>query len=216
MTDSVSPAEKYCPDCQQTKPLSDFYPHRWKGKETYKSQCKPCFYLAAKRRADKIKQLRANQPFLLIVPQEKTCSVCQETKLIEAFKKDSSLSSGHKSICKKCHNASHKMRKASSDPIAIRASRRNSLLKCEYNLTPEQYDRMVEEQHGLCAVCKRPETRIDRRTGIIRCLSIDHDHKTGKVRRLLCATCNSALGLLGDDPVRIAALLKYIQQHTTQ
>ena len=55
---------------------------------------------------------------------------------------------------------------------------------------------MLEKQNGNCAICNKPE--FNTRGGIIRHLSIDHDHKTGKIRGLLCFKCNTKLGILED------------------
>jgi hypothetical protein len=52
-----------------------------------------------------------------------------------------------------------------------------------------------------------------KRKGVIAHLSVDHDHKTGKVRELLCAHCNTALGKLREDAAIAAAMLAYIQKH---
>lgn len=60
-----------------------------------------------------------------------------------------------------------------------------------YNLSPVTYRRMVEMQMGLCALCQRPPGK--------KGLGVDHDHTTGKVRALLCARCNMALGAFRDD-----------------
>lgn len=60
-----------------------------------------------------------------------------------------------------------------------------------YNLSPATYRRMVEAQAGLCYLCQQPPGR--------KGLGVDHDHKTGKVRSLLCARCNLGLGSLRDD-----------------
>lgn len=69
----------------------------------------------------------------------------------------------------------------------------NSRMKARYGITLAQFDKMVETQGGVCAVCGLPETIVARR------LSIDHNHKTGKVRALLCDRCNVFLGRAGDD-----------------
>jgi hypothetical protein len=60
-------------------------------------------------------------------------------------------------------------------------------LKRKYGITIAEYDRMFEEQNGVCAICGEP--RPEERT-----LHIDHDHQTGVIRGLLCFRCNNALG----------------------
>lgn len=69
-----------------------------------------------------------------------------------------------------------------------------------FGLTTEQYERMVEAQAGLCAICMLPETARTNGGEGVRQLSVDHDHRTGRVRKLLCNRCNTAIGSLGDDP----------------
>lgn len=63
-----------------------------------------------------------------------------------------------------------------------------------YEIQPDDYDRMYAVQSGRCAICRRA-------TGKSRRLSVDHDHSTGKVRGLLCRTCNTMLGHARDDPM---------------
>jgi hypothetical protein len=61
-----------------------------------------------------------------------------------------------------------------------------------YGLTPVEYDKMVEEQNGKCAICgKDRNVTSDKRR-----LAVDHDHETGQVRGLLCTICNTRLGIL--------------------
>lgn len=72
-------------------------------------------------------------------------------------------------------------------------------LKSRYNLTPEQFNAMLLKQDNRCAVCKVKPDYI---------LSIDHDHKTDKVRGLLCQRCNMAIGF-----IEIEGLLGKIQDY---
>src|SRR6266496_6688256 len=65
-------------------------------------------------------------------------------------------------------------------PISKRARR----LLTKYGITEKQYDELYRKQEGRCAVCKRAASSFRRR------LSIDHDHKTGEIRGLLCLSCN--------------------------
>jgi hypothetical protein len=71
-----------------------------------------------------------------------------------------------------------------------------------YGITVEDYDEMLESQGGGCYICGIGP--------VGRALDIDHDHRTGKVRGLLCSNHNRALGLLGDDPDLLLAAHTYL------
>src|SRR5204862_7451311 len=73
-----------------------------------------------------------------------------------------------------------------------KAADREYHLKRTYGITIEQYDAMLEAQGGVCMICKEP--RPEERT-----LHVDHDHKTGKIRGLLCFRCNNAIGDLRES-----------------
>lgn len=70
----------------------------------------------------------------------------------------------------------------------IAQRQRRNALRLRYGLTPEQYDKLFEQQNGCCAICGRHQSESK------LALGIDHCHKTGKVRRLLCPPCNTCLG----------------------
>lgn len=77
-------------------------------------------------------------------------------------------------------------------------------LKFHYGLTIEQYERAIEKQNGLCAICKK----------ICACgkrLAVDHNHETGKLRGLLCMRCNTAIGLLEEDTERFSSAVTYLK-----
>jgi hypothetical protein len=82
------------------------------------------------------------------------------------------------------------------------ANRKHSLLK-RYGISIEQYNRLHRLQKGCCAVCGEPEVG-DR-------LEVDHNHKTGKVRGLLCRYCNLAIGHLRDCEKRAERIAKYLK-----
>jgi len=89
-----------------------------------------------------------------------------------------------------------------------------SLKKCcdARGITIVQYNEMLAKQNQVCAICFQPETRKTPKTGIPMRLVIDHCHKTNKVRGLLCHSCNTGIGKLGDDPVRIIRSARYIKE----
>lgn len=101
-------------------------------------------------------------------------------------------------------------------PEKTRHARRNGNLKHSYGITPAYYDALLAKQGGVCAICGKPETVVDRRTGKPRRLAVDHDHVTGKVRGLLCANHNALLGHAGDAPEILLAAVDYLASPPVQ
>ena len=66
--------------------------------------------------------------------------------------------------------------------------RKNAILKYEYGITLDDYNKMFNEQKGKCSICQKHKNELNKK------LYVDHDHKTNKVRGLLCKNCNVALG----------------------
>jgi len=77
---------------------------------------------------------------------------------------------------------------------------RRRRLQSDYGLTPEQYNKILEAQGGLCAICKQS-----------RKLHVDHCHESGVVRGLLCRSCNTALGKLGDTSSGLMRAVRYLR-----
>lgn len=75
-------------------------------------------------------------------------------------------------------------------------------LRTKYKLSLDQYNLMLADQGGVCAVCGKPPTT--------RPLDVDHCHSSDRVRGLLCNACNMALGQLKDNPENVRRLLQYI------
>jgi hypothetical protein len=103
--------------------------------------------------------------------------------------------------------------KAHAKEVAWRKQNPDKVKGCElsrvYGISKAEYDKLHEEQEGLCAICRRPERMTH--LGKLCRLSVDHDHRDNHVRGLLCRTCNFAIGALDDDPELLAAALRYLQ-----
>ena len=82
-------------------------------------------------------------------------------------------------------------------------SRRKSDLQ-KYNLGLEEYDQMLESQNGQCAICGKRQHKK---------LFVDHNHKTGKVRGLLCNNCNFGIGQFQDDFNLLLSAIEYLRRH---
>jgi hypothetical protein len=104
----------------------------------------------------------------------------------------------------------HHRRKHGHDPTQ---SKRNEYTDRTYGVTREQYDKMLAEQGGACAICRSTSTRRRPKAGTVDSFCIDHDHKTGRVRALLCFRCNAGLGLLDDNTDRLRAALAYLERY---
>lgn len=85
-----------------------------------------------------------------------------------------------------------------------RKSEFKSRLKRKYGITIEQYDDLYAEQGGTCAICCAPPDGEER-------LAVDHCHDTGAVRGLVHRTCNTAIGLLRDDPELLTRAAEYLR-----
>ena len=76
-------------------------------------------------------------------------------------------------------------------------------LRDKYGMTPEQYEELIRLQGNVCGICLKACS-----TG--RRLVVDHDHETGRVRGLLCNSCNRAIGLLGDTADDLKRAYQYL------
>lgn len=81
-------------------------------------------------------------------------------------------------------------------------------LSSTYNISYEEYEQMRSSQDYRCAICQKPESETGKGK-----LDIDHCHKTGKIRGLLCRSCNTALGKFGEKIENFMRAIDYIQRH---
>lgn len=91
------------------------------------------------------------------------------------------------------------------NPERRKATKRKNDLAA-YGLTVEQFEALSRSQGDSCAICHGPPA------GKYKILVVDHDHKTDKVRGLLCSPCNMGIGLLKDDPIIVLAAAEYLRQ----
>ena len=82
--------------------------------------------------------------------------------------------------------------------------RKNAVLKNVYGITLVQYNEMFETQEGKCAICQRHQNELT------RTLCVDHDHKTNKVRALLCVTCNTDVSVVEN---RLEEMTNYLNKY---
>jgi hypothetical protein len=103
--------------------------------------------------------------------------------------------------------------KAAAASARWRAKNGGSLvsLRSKYGVSVVEYEELLRAQGGLCAICRQPETMVDSKTRMVKRLAVDHCHATGRVRALLCHTCNLGLGVFKDDVARLRAAVAYLE-----
>lgn len=130
----------------------------------------------------------------------KTCPQCKTAKPVEAFFFSHKTKDKLHWCCKTCDSARKKKWYAGNYEKAASTNR-----KYLYGVSETQYQEQYRLQDGVCAICKNIPDR--------RRLDVDHCHKTGKIRGLLCQKCNRGLGNFGDSLLTLISAVKYAHQH---
>jgi hypothetical protein len=121
----------------------------------------------------------------------KRCGGCRQHRPLEAFHRGATR-------CRDCKREYDRQRNATN-----KRERQDRARLRRYGLTALDFDRLWSEQGGRCGACA--VTMDDS-------CHVDHDHRTGAVRALLCGPCNLALGHAGEDPDRLRAVADYAER----
>ena len=87
---------------------------------------------------------------------------------------------------------------------------RENQLKRDYNLTLDQYNKMFTDQKGCCKICDRHQSKLS------KVLGVDHNHTTGKIRGLLCNSCNTNIGKFNEDTKILNKMIEYIKEYNNE
>ena len=225
--------QKTCIRCGVKRSLENFSKHGDSG--NYRNVCRECQNATNRKRyldihgqhkRDAKKELRESDP--------KICIRCNKEKPLSAFNYHNRAKGQHRNLCVECqaawaknYNASPEGQKTSKEYVARNKARYDELKEfykndpkrkaarkvyhrkrqlAEYGLTLKDYERMLKSQDGKCAICGTTDT------GKKDYFRIDHCHKTGKVRGLLCHSCNVSLGLFKDSRELLQKAYNYLTQ----
>lgn len=152
----------------------------------------------------------------------KTCRECGDDKPIQGFDWMKVTSSGKMTIRSKCmecrQKATREWNDANREHVRARDTAwrhkkpnrkewaKNQNLRHFFGITLADYNAMFVAQGGRCAIC-----RTDEPGGKHNTLVVDHDHATGKIRGLLCNSCNNGLGRFKDDPLKLRMAVVYLE-----
>ena len=134
----------------------------------------------------------------------KQCAQCNEWKDISSYKRTGSNASPMR-YCRECYVERRRHNKQSGQKYC----QRSAGLKDSYGITLEDYDTMLQNQNNRCAICHGENPKGAKRANVF---VVDHDHKTGVVRGLLCHACNRAIGNLGDNVENFYRAIEYLSK----
>ncbi len=231
-------ATKRCGTCCRELPLSNFAVRRASA-DSLQGSCRECN--SAWAAAHRPRKLAMAPP---IAAGEKWCRECERVKPLDNFARHATSRDGRQSYCRDCFALRYRakqvaagklvrpanvpddhkfcrtcrmvkprtefgIRRASPDGLmsACRPCRslvgRRDHLRRSYDLSEGDVDALREAQDGKCAICRTAPA-----------VHVDHDHVTGKVRGMLCFSCNAALGHFRDDPAVLRRAADYLDRQT--
>lgn len=148
----------------------------------------------------------------------KTCWVCECSCGKWTIVAVDKLRNGHTKSCGCFNTKARKARVAKMSLINTKYPDMNRLdwkkyqqyknvVKSEYGITEIQIQKLMDKQQGCCDICKRSLDYLGKK------FCIDHDHKTGEVRGLLCHNCNIAIGNMQDNPTYLRSAAAYLEKY---
>jgi Recombination endonuclease VII len=197
------PPVKRCRDCGEDRPASEFW-RRKQSPDGLALYCKACFgarnQAAAEARARaEGRTIQPRRPQQSNVPDgSKYCGSCDRVLPLEEFVRNRTTSSGYGSYCRPCQNA-----KSNESRIRLHGGARHYHLKRRYGIGADEVLEMLRRQWFHCPVC------VCRLT--LETAHVDHDHRTGQVRAVLCFNCNGGLGQFRDDPRVLRRAAAYLE-----
>jgi hypothetical protein len=228
----VAPSTKKCGYCKKILDKSQFY--KSFCSDGLAPICKSCNSAYGKEKRERYSVRKGVE-----LPKQAACWVCKETLPIECFGKKKSTVRGITDICKDCERVKGKQFREKNktkditppkEKKCVRCKRmlpassffldktnitwlHNSCKECEryikvqskYGITKDEYNEILESQGGVCRCCKRPQPGK-------KSLFVDHDHKTGKVRAILCVNCNSFIGLIKENLATCGSIIDYLEK----
>lgn len=176
---------KNCKSCFKQKELTEFYKNNYSA-DKLAYECKDCYN-------HKLREKRKKNP----EPFKLANKRAYEKKREERIRKQKEYNEKNPEVRKNWYNKNIEN---------IRKYNKQYDLKKKYNITLEDFNLMLKIQNYCCKICNY---EFDNK----KIAHVDHNHKTGKVRSLLCHNCNTSLGLMKENKNYISNLIKYLKEH---
>ena len=229
---------KTCKKCGIEKDISEFEP-RYEKPGKFRDQCILCQNLYRKKWYAEKKGIKRLHRKEVREADPKFCVGCKTEKRLTEFGWHDRAKRQHRSICRDCvsehshdYYQSPRGKEKREDwieknkdlierykelyrlrglvhPEQKKKNSKRYMLKYEYKMTKEEYDQRLKDQDGKCAICgtEKPYNQEGKN------FAIDHDHKKGIIRGLLCHGCNVGLGHFKDDPSLLQRAIDYLGKY---
>ena len=205
---------KQCSRCKEIEPIDQFYRDR-NRKDGYSGRCKECQDWYTRDYYNRKLRKREN----LLTDNGKICKTCRVEKLLSEFNiKHGTKNLSYRNECKDCE---HKWKAEHYKTISVKERKKRKVyyknnlershgwyLNGKFGISREDYEKMLANQNNRCAIC---ETVRPSRQARIKNFAVDHDHETGKIRALLCSTCNTGIGHLKHSPDLLRKAANYLE-----
>jgi hypothetical protein len=141
-----------------------------------------------------------------VVPSAETTRICVDCQVEKPIEEFYTLRGGRyrRKNCRECFNKFQRLRRKTVLKATRQRYRRNRVLR-KYDLDIESYQELLTQQDSKCAICKADVSELKRG------LQVDHDHRSGKRRSLLCYSCNGMLGMANDNISTLQAAIRYLE-----
>jgi len=176
---------KKCLKCKKVKPILEFYEDKTR-KDGYQSWCKNCCREWSRNYYLKNKESCLARSKKYVQEHPENCKKNLSKSYYKHHEKNRTQ--------KKTYYYKHKDRD------------RELKLKRKFNLSLDEYDKMFQEQDGCCAICGIHQSELK------KALCVDHNHKTEKIRGLLCSNCNLAIGILKHNTGILHNAILYLEK----
>lgn len=152
-------------------------------------------------------------PIIKITDNKKFCKRCNQLLELEKFPLSKWTKHGRGTYCNSCMRESYPKNKETNKIYNQNKSekQRAYYLKIKFGISIEDYKNLLEKQNNKCAICGEKELSLYNKK--IKTLAVDHCHKTGKVRGLLCMKCNTAIGSLKENVEILDKAKTYLMNH---
>ncbi|MGV9425513.1 endonuclease VII domain-containing protein [Streptomyces sp. NPDC003656] len=178
---AIEEGVKRCPRCAELKPRAAFARNK-AMRDGLQAYCRECS--AAYHQARQVAKGRNVRPRVDVPNGHKYCRTCGQIKPHSEWHRNATASDGLSTRCKSCRVVQG----------------RQGHLKRQYGITEAERDELIASQGGVCCIClSAPPAHVD------------HCHETGRVRGVLCFSCNAALGQFKDRPDVIRRAAEYVE-----